>query len=159
MRNPYGANLYILDCSCRALLTDPDIATVLHDNHWAKYSGLLAGWSIYPLQWSSHTMLAGYYGYWYSQDIYNTDSTAKATSTNALVEASITTCCLSCLAWLGATIFLIILKRRTERRAKCKFSPGVASPAVLLSSLPQVRLTPFISTLNLPHPPESPRIG
>ena len=71
-------------------------------------------------------MLPGYYGYWYSQDIYNTDSTAKATRTNALVEASITTCCLASLVWLGASIFLVILKRRSERserserRTKCK---------------------------------------
>ena len=37
--NSFGANLYILDVSCRALFTDPDVATVLHDNHWEKYSG------------------------------------------------------------------------------------------------------------------------
>ena len=39
VRNSFGANLYIIDSSCRALLTDPDIATALHDNHWDKYSG------------------------------------------------------------------------------------------------------------------------
>ena len=58
----------------------------------------------------------GYYGYWYSEDIYNTDSRAKAVTNNALIEATITTSGLSTLLWLGLTIFLIVVKRRTERR-------------------------------------------
>jgi len=94
--NSFGAKLYVLDTDCRALFTDPDLATVLHDDHWKKYSG--------------------YYGYWYSEDIYNTDSRAKAVTNNALIEATITTSCLSALLWLGLTIFLLLVKRRTERR-------------------------------------------
>jgi len=96
--NSFGAKLYILETGCRALFTDPDLATVLHDNHWEKYSG--------------------YYGYWYRQDIYNTDSTTKAITNNALIEATITTSCLSALVWLSLTVFLIVIKRRTERRTK-----------------------------------------
>ena len=79
-------------------------------------------------------MLPGYYGYWYSQDIYNTDSTAEATSTNALIEASITTCCLSSLVWLGASVFLAIVMRRAKGRSQCKFSLSLSS-SILLSSL------------------------
>ena len=66
-------------------------------------------------------MLAGYYGYWYSQDIYNTDSTLKATTNNALIEAAIATSCLSTLIWLGLSVFLIVLKRRTLKRTKSWF--------------------------------------
>ena len=37
--NSFGAKLYVLETDCRALFTDPDLATVLHDDHWKKYSG------------------------------------------------------------------------------------------------------------------------
>jgi len=95
--NVFGSNMYTIKSSCRALFTDPDIATLLHDTHVTKYSG--------------------YYGWWYHQDIYSFQAQAEAVRTNVLIEASLTGAWLGTFVWLGATIFIVLQRRRISRQA------------------------------------------
>lgn len=92
VKNVFGGNVFTIQTSCRTLFTDPDISTVLHDNHVKKYGG--------------------YFGWWYHQDIYSFDARAQSVWMNVLIEASLAGAWLGTFAWLAATIFLLIQKRR-----------------------------------------------
>jgi len=94
--NVFGSNMYTIEASCRALFTDPDIATLLHDTHVKKYSG--------------------YFGWWYHQDIYSFEAQTQSMRTNILIEASLAGSWMGTLVWLGATIFIILQKRRISKQ-------------------------------------------
>jgi len=94
--NVFGANMYPIKASCRALFTDPDIATLLHDNHVEKYSG--------------------YFGWWYHQDIYSYDAQVQAVRTNVLIEASLAGAWLATFTFLGAAIFIFVQKKRIAKQ-------------------------------------------
>ena len=79
---------------CRVMFTDPDITKLLHDNHVDKF--------------------AGYYGYWYHQDIFFTDPAREAVFTNMMIELTMTASWLSSIIWLSLTIFSHVLQRRIK---------------------------------------------
>ena len=103
--NAFGSNMYNIKASCRALFTDPDIATLLHDNHVKKYSG--------------------YFGWWYHQDIYSYDAQAQAVRTNVLIEASLAGAWMGTFVWLGATIFIFVQKKRIAKQTSLARSGAV----------------------------------
>ena len=92
--NSFGANMVTIKTPCRVMFTDPDITKLLHDNHVDKF--------------------AGYYGYWYHQDIFFTDPAREAVFTNMMIELTMTASWLSSIIWLSLTIFSHVLQRRTK---------------------------------------------
>jgi len=94
--NLFGMNTFPIQTSCRSLFTDPDIATLLHDNHVKKYSG--------------------YFGWWYHQDIYSYDAQVQVVWTNVLIEASLAGAWLATFVLLGATIFIFVQKKRIAKQ-------------------------------------------
>jgi len=92
--NSFGADMVTIKTPCRVMFTDPDITKLLHDDHADKF--------------------AGYYGYWYHQDIFSMDPTREAIFTNMIIELTMTASWLSSIIWLSLAIFSHILRRRIK---------------------------------------------
>eukprot|EP00092_Neocalanus_flemingeri_P025572 GFUD01027724.1.p1 GENE.GFUD01027724.1~~GFUD01027724.1.p1 ORF type:complete len:402 (+),score=56.53 GFUD01027724.1:362-1567(+) len=103
--NVFGSSVYTIKASCRALFTDPDIATLLHDTHVTKYSG--------------------YYGWWDHLDIYPYEAQAQAVRTNVLIEASLAGAWMGTFVWLGATIFILLQKKRISKQTSLSKADAV----------------------------------
>ena len=88
--NAFGSQFYTISITCRSIFTDPEIYKKLHDTHYEQQSR--------------------YYGYWYGLDLNALDPQAKASETNALVEASLAGSWL-CFASLIAGLVLMIIQR------------------------------------------------
>lgn len=88
--NAWGAQFYTISVTCRSIFTDPEIYTKLHNTHYEQQSR--------------------YYGYWYGLDLNALDPQAKATETNALIEASLAGSWL-CFGTLLAGLILMIIQR------------------------------------------------
>jgi len=92
--NSFGADMFSTVTSCRVMMTDPALVTMLHDNHAQKF--------------------AGYYGYWYDEDVYPLDPSSEAMKTNTLMEISLAASWLASLVWLGLGVYIMIVSKRTE---------------------------------------------
>jgi len=92
--NSFGADMFSTVTSCRVMMTDPALVTMLHDNHAQKF--------------------AGYYGYWYDEDVYPLDPSSEAMKTNTLMEISLAASWMASLVWLGLGVYIMIVSKRTE---------------------------------------------
>jgi len=92
--NSFGADMFSTVTSCRVMMTDPAHVTMLHDNHAQKF--------------------AGYYGYWYDEDVYPLDPSSEAMKTNTLMEISLAASWMASLVWLGLGVYIMIVSKRTE---------------------------------------------
>jgi hypothetical protein len=124
--NVFGSNVYNIKASCRSLFTDPDIATLLHDNHVQKYSG--------------------YFGWWYHQDIYTYDAQVQAVRNNVLIEASLAGAWMATFMFLGATIFIFVQKKRISKQTSLARADSVDTMSTRsdrsASTLPRSSLRP-----------------
>jgi len=96
--NSWGADIYTVQVTCRAILTDPHVHQKLHDSHAKKWGR--------------------YIGWWYQADIWGLiDSQAEATKANSLIEACMAGCWLNFACLLGGLI-LMLLQRLRQRKQK-----------------------------------------
>ena len=45
VNNVFGADMFLTVTSCRVMMTDPEIVTILHDNHADKFAGKTANYN------------------------------------------------------------------------------------------------------------------
>ena len=114
--NSFGAAMFSTVTSCRVMMTDPEIATILHDNHADKFAGepfLYFDANLYSFL--VVFIYLGYYGYWYGEDVFPLDPSLEAVKTSTLMEVSLASSWLATLTWLSLGIYIVIVKRRTEQ--------------------------------------------
>ena len=113
--NSFGAEMFSTVTSCRLMMTDPKIVTILHDNHADKFAGKPdAQCPVLSLSYDCSSFFQGYYGYWYGEDVFPLDPSFEAVRTSTLMEVSLAASWLATLIWLSLGIYIIIVKRRTE---------------------------------------------
>jgi len=97
--NSWGADVYTVQVTCRAVLTDPHVHQKLHDQHAKKWGR--------------------YIGWWYQADIWGLiDSQAEATKANSLIEACMAGCWLNFACLLAGVLLILVQKLRLRKEAK-----------------------------------------
>jgi hypothetical protein len=97
--NSWGADVYTVQVTCRAVMTDPHVHQKLHDHHAEKWGR--------------------YIGWWYNTDIWGLiDSQAEATKANSLIEACMAGCWLNFACMLAGLLLILIQNIKLKQKQK-----------------------------------------